>query len=142
MRVLSILVTRCLPALRPSGSAELDSGVARRPRALPGGRQPDLAVTDSLLSAAGRGDVAALAAFYDRTAPIVFGLIRGVLGDAVIAERATERVYLRMWRSAPVFDARARSAHAALLLAARREVAAHLWLRIRGSASTGSVVDG
>lgn len=79
-------------------------------------------VADELLVAAGRGDLGALAAFYDRTAPAVLGLLRAVLGAAPQAERAAERVYLRVWRTAPRFDPAGGSAYALLLGAARREL--------------------
>jgi len=78
---------------------------------------------DALLIAAGRGDLDAFATFYDRTAPVVFGLLRGVLGQPARAARATQRVYLQLWRDAPVFDATGPSAYATLLRTARREIA-------------------
>lgn len=79
-------------------------------------------VVDELLVAAGRGDLGALAAFYDRTAPAVFGLLRAMLGAAPLAESAAERVYLQVWRTAPRFDPAGESAYALLLGAARREL--------------------
>lgn len=75
----------------------------------------------TLLAAAGRGDLCALGALYDRTAPLVFGLLRAVLG-AESADRAAERVYLRVWRDAPRFDPERDSACTLLLTAARREL--------------------
>jgi RNA polymerase sigma-70 factor, ECF subfamily len=57
-----------------------------------------------LLQAAGRGDVDAFAAFHDRTAPLVFGLLRHAYGESAAAERVTVRVYVRVWRAAPTFD--------------------------------------
>lgn len=94
----------------------------RRPPLQPPG--PDLAGpgTDDLLSAAGRGDLHALARFYDRTAPAVFGMMRGVLGESESAARATERIYLKLWRRAPEFDPTGGSAYALLLHTARREL--------------------
>jgi DNA-directed RNA polymerase specialized sigma24 family protein len=59
---------------------------------------------DTLLQAAGRGDLDAFASFYDRTAPAVFNHLHHVLGDSAAAEQATVRVYVRVWRTAPVFD--------------------------------------
>jgi RNA polymerase sigma-70 factor (ECF subfamily) len=66
----------------------------------------DLALNEvcGLLQAVGYGDVDAFAAFYDRTAPVVFNLLHHVLGDRAAAERATVRVYVRVWRTAPAFD--------------------------------------
>lgn len=60
----------------------------------PDNAAPDNAAVEALLCAAGRGDVCALGAFYDQTAPTVFGLLRGVLGDQALAQEATRRVYL------------------------------------------------
>jgi RNA polymerase sigma-70 factor, ECF subfamily len=57
-----------------------------------------------LLRAAGRGDFDSFAAFYDRNAPVVFNLLQHVLEDSTAAERATVRVYVRVWRTAPAFD--------------------------------------
>lgn len=81
---------------------------------------------DALLVAAGHGDLPAFATFYDQTAAAVFGLLRGVLGESVGAERATERVYLQLWRTAPRFDPSRRSAYALLLSTARRELVARV----------------
>lgn len=57
-----------------------------------------------LLCAAGRGDLDSFAAFYNRTAPVVFNLLQHVLGDSTAAERASVRVYVRVWRTASAFD--------------------------------------
>jgi Sigma-70 region 2 len=110
------------------------------PRALPPverrGQEPG-ALTDGLLLAAGRGDLRALAAFYDQTAPVVFGMLRGVLGETEQAERATERVYLHLWRTAPRFDPGDGSAFSLLLRTARRELIGHVHgLAIRTPART------
>jgi len=58
----------------------------------------------ALLQAAGCGDAEAFASFYDRTAPAVFNHLHHMLGDTAAAERATVRVYVRVWRTAPAFD--------------------------------------
>lgn len=92
----------------------------RPPPALPGAF--DGAFADRLLAAAGRGDVRALGALYDQTAPVVFGLLRVVLGESEQAEQATQRVYLRLWRAAPRFDPRDGSAASLLLRTACREL--------------------
>lgn len=75
---------------------------------------------DALLVEAGRGDLHAFADLYDRSAPLVFGMLRGVLGHTGPAERATHDVYLQLWRAAPAFDPGARSAYATMLHIARR----------------------
>jgi RNA polymerase sigma-70 factor (ECF subfamily) len=100
---------------------------------------PD-AVVDALLLAVGRGDRTALGAFYDRTAPSVFGLLSTALGGSGRAERVTEEIYLRLWRMAPVFDPGERSAHATLSMLARRALFEHV-LGTRGlstNAESGS----
>jgi RNA polymerase sigma-70 factor (ECF subfamily) len=74
-----------------------------------------------LLQAVGRGSDVAFAAFYDRTAPVVFDLLRRALGDAAAAERATVRVYVRVWRTAPAFDPEGMSVCALLVEAVHRE---------------------
>lgn len=98
----------------------------RRPLVEPSDRHLNGNVTDDLLVAAGRGDLDAYAAFYDQTAPVIFGLLRGGLGECDGAERATERVYLRLWRTAARFDPTGRSAYALLLCTARRELIGRL----------------
>ena len=84
------------------------------------GADPSRHHTDALLVAAGRGDLDAFAAFYDRTAPTVFRMLHGVLDHAARAERATEDVYLQLWRAAPSFDPTDGSAWAMVMFVARR----------------------
>ncbi|MHA6783002.1 sigma factor [Pseudonocardia saturnea] len=81
----------------------------------------DEAEVAALLAAAGQRDLCALGALYDRTAPLVLGLLRAVLG-AESADQAAERVYLRIWHVAPAFDPERDSACTLLLTAARREL--------------------
>lgn len=57
-----------------------------------------------LLDRIREGDETALAEFYDRTSPIVFGIAMRVLGDAHHAEDATIDVYLQVWRDAHRFE--------------------------------------
>ena len=71
--------------------------------------------------AAGGGDLGAFAAFYDRAAPAVRGLLRSVLDDAG-AVRAPRRAYEHLWRHAPSFDPGAGSAYSPLMSVARREL--------------------
>ena len=78
---------------------------------------------DDLLTAAGQGDQAAFGAFYDRTVSFVFPLLRGTLGDTRRANEATERIYVRLWRTAPRFRAGDECACGLLLAAARQELA-------------------
>ncbi|MFC4945024.1 hypothetical protein [Pseudonocardia sp. GCM10023141] len=91
---------------------------------LQGQHSPGAAI-DDLLAAAGHGDVDAFAAFYDLTAAMVFGLMRGALGkETDVAEQATARAYLQVWRSAPSFHPSDGPATALLLISAWRELAA------------------
>lgn len=85
----------------------------------------ELDEVDELLQAAGRGDFDAFASLYDRTAPAVFNHLHHVLGDATAAERATVRVYVRVWRTAPDFDPAVMSGASFLLRACRPTPEAH-----------------
>lgn len=84
---------------------------------------PDDALADSLLHAAGQGDVAALGDLYDLTSPALYRLLRVVLERRESAEQAAARIYLRLWCDAPRFDPATGSAYAMLLGVARRELA-------------------
>ena len=75
-----------------------------------------------LLQAVGCGDVEAFAAFYDRTASLVFNFLQRALGESAAAERATVQVYTRVWRSADTFDPAVTSGCTFLLQAVRREL--------------------
>lgn len=99
-------------AFRHRASAERDPG--------------DDPALDTLLRAAGQGDMHAFDAFYERTAPAVFGLLSRVLGEQVQAEQAATRVFLELWRRAPQFDPADGSAHALLMRTTRRELVQHI----------------
>lgn len=94
---------------------------------------------DALLHAVGRGDMSALRALYDTTAPAVFGLLRQVLRVQAAAERATEQVYLRLWRDAPLFDPETGCARSVLLSAVRTELVHRLREAGREHAPQGRV---
>ncbi len=79
---------------------------------------------DDLLIAAGQGDRDAFGAFYDRTIPLIYPLLRCGFADAGRAGEATERIYGGMWRAAPRFSAGEDCAYALLLAATRRELTA------------------
>lgn len=99
----------------------VDPAAGRRPLVDPADGEQSRDLTDALLVAAGRGDLDAFAAFYDLTAPVVFGMLHRVLRHPARAERVTRGIYRHLWRTAPGFDpAAGRSAYATLLLAARR----------------------
>jgi RNA polymerase sigma-70 factor, ECF subfamily len=51
-----------------------------------------------------RGDQAALAALYDRTSRLVFGLALRVLRDRATAEEVVLDVYKQAWRQASLYD--------------------------------------
>lgn len=57
-----------------------------------------------LIAQIAEGDQAALAAFYDRSSPHVFGLVLQILGDREAAEEVTLDIYMQVWRQAHTFD--------------------------------------
>ncbi|MDI9611790.1 MAG: sigma factor-like helix-turn-helix DNA-binding protein [Acidobacteriota bacterium] len=70
-----------------------------------GGRTPsDDRVLPALLLKIAQGDRAALAEFYDRTGPLVFGLALGITGDRARAEEAVLDVYTIIWKEAAAYD--------------------------------------
>jgi len=74
---------------------------------------------DALIERTARGEEAALAALYDRTAPLVHGLALRIVGNRGAAEEVTGDVYLQVWRQAARYD-RARGAPLAWLLTLAR----------------------
>lgn len=72
-----------------------------------------------LLLKVGGGDEDALADLYDRSSPIVFGLVCRIVGDREVAEEVTIDVYSQLWRKASEFDAKRGRARSWLLLIAR-----------------------
>lgn len=78
---------------------------------------------DDLLTAAGRGDERAFAAFYDLMVDRVFGLVRSVLRDPARSEEVAQEVMLELWRTAPRFASERGSAVSwSLTVAHRRAV--------------------
>jgi RNA polymerase sigma-70 factor (ECF subfamily) len=66
-------------------------------------RTRDAELTE-LVSRIARGDQDALAALYDTTNRLVFGLILRVLNDQGAAEEAVMDVYTQVWKQAPNYD--------------------------------------
>ncbi len=58
----------------------------------------------SLMARTARGDQSALAALYDNTNRLVYGLILRVLGDSSTAEEVLLDVYTQVWRQAASYD--------------------------------------
>ncbi|MBX5478621.1 MAG: sigma-70 family RNA polymerase sigma factor [Pyrinomonas methylaliphatogenes] len=57
-----------------------------------------------LVRAIAQGDERALAAFYDRYASILFGLLLRILNDRSEAEDVLQEVFLQVWQEAERFD--------------------------------------
>lgn len=82
--------------------------------------QLDAADLAALLGASARGDHAAFAAVYDRTAAVVYGAVRRVLRDPGQSDEVTQEVLLEAWRTAARFDPAKGSALAWLTTIAHR----------------------
>jgi RNA polymerase sigma factor (sigma-70 family) len=61
---------------------------------------------EGLLAGIAHGDNQALVAFVRRYQKRVFGLAYSMLGDTGAAEEVAQEAFIRVWRHAPVFDAR------------------------------------
>jgi RNA polymerase sigma-70 factor (ECF subfamily) len=72
-----------------------------------------------LIALTAQGDQTALATFYDRTSPQVFGLIYKILNNREAAEEVTLDVYTQVWRQAHTYD-RTRGAPGAWLMTLAR----------------------
>lgn len=57
-----------------------------------------------LITLTAQGDQAALAMFYDRTSPQVFGVVCKILNNREAAEEVTLDVYTQVWRQAHTYD--------------------------------------
>jgi RNA polymerase sigma-70 factor (ECF subfamily) len=57
-----------------------------------------------LITLTAQGDQDALARFYDRTSPQVFGVIYRILNNREAAEEVTLDVYTQVWRQAHAYD--------------------------------------
>ena len=72
-----------------------------------------------LIALTAQGDQAALATLYDRTSPLVFGLVLKILNNREEAEEVTLDVYTQVWRQAHTYD-QARGAPGAWLMTLAR----------------------
>jgi len=72
-----------------------------------------------LISRIASGDQSALAALYDATCRIVFGLVLRILSDHPTAEEVALDVYTQVWRQASTYDGQRGSPVAWLLTIAR-----------------------
>lgn len=72
-----------------------------------------------LIARIAQGDQAALATFYDRTSPQVFGFICKILNNREAAEEVTLDVYTQVWRQAHTYDQRRGAPGAWLMTVAR-----------------------
>lgn len=77
---------------------------------------------DALLAGMAQGDETAAVAFVRRYQSRVFGLAVAMLGDRAQAEDVAQEAFVRVWRHAPVYDAR-RGAVATWVLAITRNLA-------------------
>lgn len=56
------------------------------------------------------GDEAAFSRFYDITSPVMYGLVRRIVGDPMMAEDVVSESYFQIWQQASRFDAERGSA--------------------------------
>jgi RNA polymerase sigma-70 factor, ECF subfamily len=75
---------------------------------------------DTLLQRVAHGDEAAFEQLYDLVAPMVYGVILGVVRNPALAEEVTQEVLVEAWRTAPRFDPVRGSARSWLVTMARR----------------------
>lgn len=59
---------------------------------------------EDLMRAAASGDESAFAVLYDRTAAMVFGIVRRIVRSQEHAEEVAQEVYLEIWRKARNWD--------------------------------------
>ncbi len=84
--------------------------------------EPEGVSDEALLAAMAVGDEKAAVSFVRRHQRRVFGLAMAILSDATLAEEVAQEAFVRVWRHAPVFDAR-RGGVATWLLTITRNLA-------------------
>lgn len=109
-------------------SPALDTGrpmrlhVAAQPMGKPG-EPPSRRTDEELLALVAAGDDdRAVAELYDRFARRVFGLGVHQLGSSALAEDLVQETFVRLWQSAPRFDAKRGSAATFIFTIARRQI--------------------
>ncbi len=81
--------------------------------------EPGSETSVSLLTRVAAGDRDAFSRFYDRLAPVAFGLIRRVLRDPEAAAEVLQEVFWQVWREAPQYDPQRGSPEAWLVMRAK-----------------------
>lgn len=96
---------------------------------------PDASIAESpdrLLERVATGDRDAFAAFYDKLAPRVYGLVLRLVRDPSQSEEVTQEVFLEVWQQAPRYQAERGSAISWVLTMTHRRAVD----RIRASQSS------
>ena len=94
-----------------------------------------MADLEDLLLEVSKGDTKALSELYDRLAGIVNALALRVVGDPARAENTVQRVFLTIWKKAPLYDASRASAKTWIITIARNQ-AIDEWRRQKGRLQT------
>lgn len=84
------------------------------------------------------GDEQAFAALYDATSPLVFGLVRRILGDTFAAETVLCEVYESVWREASEYESGRSAPLTWLIEVARRRALKELYAGKHGNISDWS----
>lgn len=71
-----------------------------------GGLQLSREESVALIGKIGDGDQSAFLTLYDKTSPLLFGLVSRILGDRALAEEALLEVYTHIWKQAASYDSR------------------------------------